>query len=495
MSENTSLNIDDYTIEDLKQIFNLKNNFNKDDINNSLIKLLRKYSVLGEEKYIKFLRVARDKLLVYLSIKSKKKASEQSEDEQSDNEDEVNEVINDIFNESTLYQKDHLKDVHKTNTIINRKTNVDINNVDKHFIFTRNREEILQEHNIPVVQGQLNPVLRNINKRLISLDTKMRNYLDQDSNNVTLDLSEPLDNVLALRVMSVEIKHSWYTFDDAYGTAEFTVDNSLVYIDNGNYSETELMSQINNKLSTYDISFLDFSYNSNNGKVTITNSDSLSHTITFYDNTNPGNMKKNSNLGWLLGYRLDNSYNITTNIDASGSVTGTSLLDVYGPKYILLQLEDYNNNHFNRNFVAVDDNVETLNYPSYYTPDLSMSNPHYRSIIDENNEIQWVLSGLTHTQTFTISEIYKSRQTNSNQNKVSGMVTNDILSKLPIEYTNPFETIIIGYNYLNKNERLYYGPVTINRVKISLYNDAGQLLNLNGQDYAITLQTDELYQY
>ena len=35
MSENTSLNIDDFTIEDLKQIFNLKDNFSKDDINNS----------------------------------------------------------------------------------------------------------------------------------------------------------------------------------------------------------------------------------------------------------------------------------------------------------------------------------------------------------------------------------------------------------------------------------------------------------------------------
>ena len=487
MSENTSLNIDDYTIEDLKQIFDLKDNFSEDDINNSLVGLLKKYSVLGEEKYIKFLRVARDKLLLYLS--------KNETAGYSDNEDQVNEVINDIINESTLYQKHHLQDVHKTNTIINRNKNVNISDGDKHFIFTRNREQVLQEHNLPVVQGQLNPVLRNVNKRIVSLDTKMRNYLNQDPNNVTLDLSEPLNNVLALRVMSVEIRHSWYTFDDTYGTAEFIVDNSLVSIDNGNYSETELMTQINNKLSSYDISFLDFSYNANTGKVTIENTDSSSHTITFYDNENPGNMKKNSNLGWLLGYRLDNSYNITTTIDGSGSTTGPSLLDVYGPKYILLQLEDYNNNHFNRNFVAVDDNVEPLKFPSYYSPDLSMSDPNFKAILDSNNQVQWIDSGLTQTQVFTISEIYKSKQTSINENKVSGMVTNDILSKLPIQYTKSFGTLVIGNNFLNKNERYYYGPVNISRVKISLYNDAGQLLNLNGQDYAVTLQTDELYQY
>ena len=56
MNQNTSLNIDDYTIEDLKQIFNLKDDFNKDDVNNSLVELLKKYSILGQTKYIKFLR-------------------------------------------------------------------------------------------------------------------------------------------------------------------------------------------------------------------------------------------------------------------------------------------------------------------------------------------------------------------------------------------------------------------------------------------------------
>ena len=68
-------------------------------------------------------------------------------------------------------------------------------------------------------------------------------------------------------------------------------------------------------------------------------------------------------MGWLLGYRtFDSSYNINFTLGASGSpteeVTGSSLLDVYGTKYILLELEDYNNNNFNSNFVAVNDDEE-----------------------------------------------------------------------------------------------------------------------------------------
>ena len=492
MSENTTLNIDDYDIEDLKQIFSLNEDFTDEDINNSLISLLKKYSVLGEEKYIKFLKVARDKLLLYLQVENNEKDDNIDE---SDKEEQVNEMMN----ESTLYQSQYLEDIPKTNNIINRKNNVNISDEDKHFIYTRNREQVLQGHNLPVVQGQVNPVLRNVNKRIVSLDTQMRNYLDQDSNNVTMDLSEPLNNVLALRVLSVEIRHSWYTFDQAYGTTDLLIDNSLVEIPDGNYSEIELINKINYELSANSMSYIDFSYNNNTGKTTITNVDADTHTISFYDNSNPGNKKKNSNFGWLLGFRtFDSSFNIRYEIEQLGGnnvITSNSLLDVYGPKYILLELEDYNNNHFNRNFVAVDDNVESVNYPYYYSPDLSMSDPHYRAIIDENNQVQWINSGLTHAQAFTISQIYKSKQSSINQNKVSGMKTNDILSKLPVQYSKAFGTLIIGYNFINKNERLYYGPVNINRMKIALYNDAGQLLNLNGQDFAITLQTDELYQY
>lgn len=465
---NKTFDINEYNIVDLKELFSLDDEYTEDDINDSIKQLVKTFPALRKKEL--FLRGAKNKLMEFLK-----------EDYSDDN--------NEITQNSNINK--HL---------INRSDHVQIKQQDSHFIFNRNRENIIQKHNIPIVQGQTNPVLRNINKRIISLDTQMRTDLNANPNNVTLDLSEPLTNVLVIRLLSVEIRHSWYTFDEAYGTTDFLVDSTIIKIPNGNYSESDLITEINNKLVSEGVGYIVFSYNSNTGKVTITNNDGSDHIIYFYDNEVPGNKKKNSNFGWLLGYRtLDVSYNINITLSALGSgtntSTGNSLLDVYGTKYILLELEDYNNNNFNRNFVAVNDDIGTLAYPSYYTPDLSLSDPLYRAIINEDNSISWIDSGLTQTQAFTITEIASSREKNINQNKVSALQTTDILSKLPIHYSKQFETLIIGNEFINKNERLYYGPVNISRVKLAVYNDAGQLLNLNGQDYSVTLQSEELYQY
>lgn len=495
MDESNNLNIDDYSIDDLQELFDLHHDFDDDDVNNSLIDLLKKYSALGEEKYMHFLKNAREKLIKYIEIRNMD--NNQNDNLSENNNDDVDSIVDDNINSTELYTKEYLKDVNLLNQVVNRKNNVDITDKDKHFIYTRNREPIVQGHNVPFVQGQVNPTLRNINKSIVSLDSQMRQNLTSDTNNITYDLSEPLIDVMALRVMSVEIKHCWYTFDKSYGTTDFLIDNTLFQIPDGNYSYTELMNTINSELSSHNFSFIIFSYNSNTGKTQILNRDMTPHTISFYNNETPGVKKKNSNFGWLLGFKtFDTSYNIQYTIQASQTIFSSGLLDVYGPRYILLELDDYNNNHYNRNYISVDDTQEMMKYPSYYTPDISLNDPTKRFTRDNNGNVVWVDSGLKQTQVFTILQVNESRQQKGEGfNKITSTRKNDIIAKLPVQYSSNFGTLIIGYNFINKNERLYYGPVNIKRMRIALYNDAGQLLNLNKQDFSITLQADELYQY
>ena len=45
------------------------------------------------------------------------------------------------------------------------------------------------------------------------------------------------------------------------------------------------------------------------------------------------------------------------------------------------------------------------------------------------------------------------------------------------------------------NERNYFGPVSIQRLKISLVDYLGNLVNLNGHDWSFTLKVEELYEY
>lgn len=489
MENTTNLDIDNYSIDELKEIFGLEDNFNVDDINNSLIQLLKKYSALGEKKYMMFLKNAREKLVVFLENKDNHSEVDESE---------IEEATDEVVNSTTLNTKKYLQDYDITNQLINRKNNINTNDENKHFIYTRNREPILQSHNVPIVQGQINPTLRNINKSIVNLDTQFRQNLTLDTNNTTFDLSEPLIDVTAIRVMSLEIKHCWYTFDQAYGTTDFYVDNSFIQIPNGNYSNTEIMTIVNNELSNNGISDLIFSYQTNTGKTLITNDNSSNnYTIQFYDNENPGLKKKNNNLGWILGFKtFDVSNNLQFIIDASSSMTSSGLVDTLGPRYILLEIDDFNNNHYNRNYISIDDTHNNLKYPPYYTSDISLNDPTKRFTRDANGNVVWVDSGLKQSQVFTISQIFESRQAkNQSLHQKTTMRTNDIISKLPIQYTNPFGTLIIGYNFINKFERLYYGPVRIQRMRVAIYNECGQLLNLNHQDFSITLQTDELYQY
>ena len=48
---------------------------------------------------------------------------------------------------------------------------------------------------------------------------------------------------------------------------------------------------------------------------------------------------------------------------------------------------------------------------------------------------------------------------------------------------------------LQQNVRTYYGPVNIDRMAVKLLDDKGNVLNLNGCDWCVTLIATCLYQY
>ena len=48
---------------------------------------------------------------------------------------------------------------------------------------------------------------------------------------------------------------------------------------------------------------------------------------------------------------------------------------------------------------------------------------------------------------------------------------------------------------LQDNARTYFGPVNIDKMRVKLLDDKGNVLNLNGCDWCVTLICDCLYQY
>jgi hypothetical protein len=415
------------------------------------------------------------------------------------------------LNSTTAYIKNYLDDIYKTSHVPNRKyANQIISDENDKNILYENRLPIQQEYKVPVVRGQINPNLKNINIRIVNVDSSFRQDIRTSSSDFTVDLCEPLHKVISFSLFNFEIQHSWYAFDSAYGTNYFYCDNSLVTIPSGNYTATELVDVINHQLNTLyggaysDISFV---YNPNQNNIKITNnSATTSYNLLFYDNLNNNILvgsggsgggsqdigdnvgKINYNLGWLLGCRnFDSSNNLSVTIDPSSEILLSSQVDVYGTKYIYMVLDDFNNNYCTNAIVNVSDANNKLDLPKYFSYDLSLSNPIYF-----NNGKP---SGLTQAQAHTVVEILAQRENKNYQNRDFGISTSNLFARIPLQIKKNYETIVYTNSTLQTYTRKFFGPVDIMRLRVSLYNDKGQLLDLHGQDYSFSLITEELYQY
>ena len=91
-----------------------------------------------------------------------------------------------------------------------------------------NREQlgVHSSYNLPISQDSLNPNLKNITSRFMNLDSQFRQPTssgESSATDYTLDLSEPLNNVLSMRLYSIQIPYAWYTVDSQLGTNCFWI--------------------------------------------------------------------------------------------------------------------------------------------------------------------------------------------------------------------------------------------------------------------------------
>jgi hypothetical protein len=99
---------------------------------------------------------------------------------------------------------------------------------------------------------------------------------------------------------------------------------------------------------------------------------------------------------------------------------------------------------------------------------------------------------LTQAQLYTANEILsnrgedKDRSVAPNNSNIFGIIT------LPLN----IDEREYGISSLDiKFKREYFGPVNIDRVKVSLLDDKGNILNLNGRDWFFSIKATELYQF
>lgn len=465
------------------------------------------------------------------------------------------------------------KDPNQANKVTQRKQRVQLyDDPNKHILMKKEELGVGNQFNVPISQDVLNPNLKNITERFINLDSQYR-QTGMGATNYTLDLSDHLNDVVSLRLYSFQIPVTWYIIDTAYGNTAFWITyenyNILIEIAPGNYDPDTLVQALNRAIvaqhftkTTAPQPWTPVTYNAINGKIQVDMYGAVyfgpdpenpyhslrftvneSTLLTFFDYT--GQLKGTNNpcvnvsqthylnqtMGWILGYRLPYEQ-----VLVQGNV-GQAVVDLNGPRYLILVLDDLNRNHLNNGLVSITELSKTLKMPTYYSPDLPyvcipqniyatnlQANIQNSGIDPANNPTvatkcaplnagdllleklnnnfqsypQLVPSAprtLTQSQLYTINEIIKNNEHNTNY-RAKAPTTTDVFAIIPVKGGMKLGSLYTDFGgSLQSFKRSYFGPVNIDRLQVSLMDDRGNMLNLNGAEWSVTLIAEILYQY
>jgi hypothetical protein len=590
-----STDIADYTLSELMAIVEIEELTPEHIIENTNY-YIRKYKNKNPELAV-FFKQIQSQLLQYAQ-------GLEPDSEDDDNEDKIivegfgsmtndaiypsgEKMVNDWYQNQNLTQSDK----NQTEKITDRKQKIQLFNNPQ---VPMNREQIATSDtfNLPVKQDSLNPNLKNSISRFVNLDSQFRQYtsgIDSTSTDYTCDLSDTIKNALSLSLYSYQIPFSWYAIDSAYGNTCFWIYDSVsnntiaISVPSGNYSQTEFRNKLNNAFASAGFSLfpvipgstVPVNYNSNSGIITLylnggawTDPSNPSGGVVFYISpttqiifydftgnlqcnincTTKSNHYFNNTLGWLMGYRLP-----YFSVDPSGN-TASAILDLNGTKYLILVIDDYNQNHVNNSLISVSQFNNTLKIPTYYSPDIpytcitpaqqgnnlpeliagveadSLFNTQsfnarngsftpglqtsYATSIQAQNGL--LIAGkyrqdYTSTQislpsaprTLTNAQLYTINSINGNNNNLTNYLakaptSSDILAIVPVKTSVGVQTgsLLVEFSgSLQDSVRTYFGPVNIDRMAVKLLDDKGNVLNLNGNNWCVSLVAECLYQY
>ena len=331
------LNIDNYTKQELASLFELPPNY--DD---SILEI--KESKL-RENIMKNTEINKDTQIktVNFLVKAKTILLNNYAGGKSDKNPELQQKILDFYNTSYELKSTKLEDQ------------------EEHMVQVRPDKPYLSSYPSEFFPGVINPLKKRTIKKNLNIDTRFReNYFSSPSTNFNFALPIDFDNVLQMQLTSLELPTTYYNVSKQYGNNFFSItvttssgtSTSVVNIPDGNYTYDGIVNIINTQLTNLGAPFneivflLNINNNSGSGQMmvgikpppNITTITSLS--LNFQadrfgidDRSTPLPLK----FGWTLGFR-NGIYENNLNYVSEGVV------DVTGPRYIYLVIDDHNNN-------------------------------------------------------------------------------------------------------------------------------------------------------
>ena len=328
--------------------------------------------------------------------------------------------------------------------------------------------------------GILNPIKVNTIKRAVNIDTRFRpNYYTTKSSDLQINLPTKVERAISMRLASIEIPMSFYAVSSAFGNHVFKVtwgvtdeSSAIITLTDGNYDvgdsdkskAARIETEINAKLLASEagvatVGKLNLRYEVNpiNGKSRFFQDPSgglattvIPFKIHFMVDKNGVDISANESfqttLGWMLGYRSPSGGVYTSNgkfisgvgggggTDGAGNIISEGICNVQGIRYI---------------YVSIDDYVNSSN--NYFTAAFANS----------------VMA----------------------PNIITRINVADLAQDVTVYHYAQQE----GYSTELDRSRSYFGPVDIQKMRITLYDEYGRVVNLNYMDWSMELMFECVY--
>ena len=299
-------------------------------------------------------------------------------------------------------------------------------------------ESTVTQHGSHMVMSNVH---KNTKRKYVNIDTRFRDEYESNSKigisttaNYMLTLPERINDVKSIMACTAEIPMTFYNISNNLENNVFKITSDaqeggqLITIPDGNYDINGLTSAINTQLQSAGIPYSRLHYSNQNQKSIFSNTDTSFNNMIEFNITSTG-VQDNSNtqqfkLGWLLGFRAS-SYSIPKNT----SVTSAALIDVNGPRYLYLIIDEFTSGNQNS----------------------------FHSLLQTSAIKKNILARITLTSEYGFGHI------------------------LPVNNLN---------GLLLTDRRSYTGKVDLQRMNVQLVNERGIPMNLNGLDFSFCLEIE-----
>lgn len=321
----------------------------------------------------------------------------------------------------------------------------------------------INTNNIYYPKGTVNPIEKKTITKVINIDTIFRrNIHNTNPSDFVWHLNQPENNVVSMKLSSVDIPMLWYNIDNTLERNKFiitifnykNIENNIhsISIPPGNYNNETFIQTLNNILQEGNNGLKNIYAEINSTKSNIIfklkdsenfytdNSNKFYFQINFFPTINNFSLNQKyqefqKTLAWKIGFR-QYVYNVKYDnfvyimgIQYNTALEGESSCNLKHDNYIFINLDDYNSN-------CVCQPIISSTWNSY--------------------------------------------------------IGNNILARVTIDSSFKHTHYDNGHDLVFK-ERVYMGPVTVEKFKVQVLNKYGEIIDLNKNNFSFTLELTKIY--